>query len=481
MVKPIQTLALLLGVFITLSIISILLPEEIPFLDNQKLYIPQIARLFISEKDTSQYADISEIRKNFEKSNPKDKKSLLDKEKDSKTDKSKDKIELDDYRKIQYPSSSDTLLYPFLRALRDIDKQKSILRVLHYGDSQLEGDRMTASIRNKFQNEFGGCGVGLIPVINLPNTPSIMQSASNNWMKYTIFGENYKNKNTSMYGLLGAYYQYSDNEASIVYSKSPYANELQKQVQNVKLLYRNPKNRFFVNFDLNNNGQWSLKTSINASTEFNYYQYGLEDDFKSLSIRFEDSRSPEIYGVAFDCNQGIAFDNIPLRGSSGTEFSRINQINLENQIKKMNVKLIILQFGVNIVPYIQEDYDFYEEQFYQELMYLKNMDTDLSILVVGVSDVSQKVKGTYISYPNIEKIRNAQKNAAFRAECAFWDLYESMGGNNSMPSWVFANPALANKDFIHFTAQGADIIAEMLYKAVILEYDDFLLKTSPKN
>ena len=82
--------------------------------------------------------------------------------------------------------------------------------------------------------------------------------------------------------------------------------------------------------------------------------------------------------------------------------------------------------------------------------------------------------GEYESYPNIEKIRNAQRNAAFRADCAFWDLYEAMGGKNSMPSWVFAKPvALANKDFTHFTAKGASIVSEMLYKALLTEYNRF--------
>jgi len=83
--------------------------------------------------------------------------------------------------------------------------------------------------------------------------------------------------------------------------------------------------------------------------------------------------------------------------------------------------------------------------------------------------------GAYESYPNIEKIRNAQRNAAFKANCAFWDLYEAMGGKNSMPSWVFAKPVpLAGKDFTHFTPEGAKIVSEMLYKALLVEYAKFL-------
>jgi lysophospholipase L1-like esterase len=132
-----------------------------------------------------------------------------------------------------------------------------------------------------------------------------------------------------------------------------------------------------------------------------------------------------------------------------------------------------LQFGVNVVPYVIKDYTFYEEQFYNQLKLLKSIAPGVSILVVGVSDMSRKEGELYVSYPNIEKIRDAQRRAAFKAGCAFWDLYEAMGGENSMPSWVFAKPALANKDFTHFTAKGASLVSEMLYKALLSEYEKF--------
>ena len=87
--------------------------------------------------------------------------------------------------------------------------------------------------------------------------------------------------------------------------------------------------------------------------------------------------------------------------------------------------------------------------------------------------MSQKDKDQYVSLPNVTLIRDALKNAAFKADCAFWDTFEAMGGENSMPSWVFADPPLAEKDFTHFTVKGSQIIAQMFYKALMLEYNDY--------
>jgi hypothetical protein len=87
--------------------------------------------------------------------------------------------------------------------------------------------------------------------------------------------------------------------------------------------------------------------------------------------------------------------------------------------------------------------------------------------------MSVKDRNRYISNPNVEKVRDALKIAAFKSGAAFWDMYKAMGGNNSMPSWVFADPPLASDDFVHFNPRGAKTIAQMFYNAFILEYHRF--------
>jgi hypothetical protein len=96
-----------------------------------------------------------------------------------------------------------------------------------------------------------------------------------------------------------------------------------------------------------------------------------------------------------------------------------------------------------------------------------------SVLLIGVSDMSQRHEGQYVSYPNIEQIRDAQRQAALRAGAAFWDCYEAMGGNNSMPAWAFATPPLASKDFVHFTLRGSKLIAEMFYSSLMESFREF--------
>jgi lysophospholipase L1-like esterase len=149
-------------------------------------------------------------------------------------------------------------------------------------------------------------------------------------------------------------------------------------------------------------------------------------------------------------------------------------------MEQLNVRLIILQFGVNLVPHVVDSYAYYEKQLYTQIIALKKVNPKAAVVLIGVSDMSRKEGGRFVSYPNITKIRDAQRNAAFKAGAAFWDCYQAMGGENSMPAWVHANPPLASKDFVHFSLRGSNLVAEMFYSSLMAEYENFLSMKSKK-
>lgn len=200
---------------------------------------------------------------------------------------------------------------------------------------------------------------------------------------------------------------------------------------------------------------------------------------RNLLITMKGKDSPNLFGVAFDGDQGIAVDNIPLRGSSGLEFTRIFKSPFHKVLNKLNVKLIILQFGVNAVINMSGNINLYEKAFQKQLTLLRESQPDIPVIVIGVSDISKNTAEGYITNEAVEKIRDAQKRASFTTGCVFWDMYKGMGGENSMPSWVFAKPALAQKDFLHLNALGARIIGEMFYRSLMNEYENYLQINTP--
>ena len=408
--------------------------------------------------------------------------------------------------RIQFPPDNKRALAAFFAALKS-KRDSSVIRILHFGDSQIEGDRITSYLRRKFQSRFGGCGVGMVPVFELTEfRRTIFNERSDNWVKYPFYGLDYEPKFDRSFGLLGGYFAFTDlsvNDTNAVEQmdssvvlldslssdsvwerpnvavsidtgwftlKRPYKKYRQKKTfDRITLMYGPVQSE--VSFELKDGEEVLRKKQLSVTSQFKTETIPFNGDFKSLKFSFIATESPQVHGVALDCQGGVAVDNVGLRGSSGTEFTRISRSFMSQELTQMNVKLIIFQFGVNVVPGELENYDFIEKQYYRQLTRLKALAPDANILVVGVSDMSKKVDDHYETYSNVEMIRDAQKKAAFRAGCAFWDLYEVMGGENSMISWVNNKPALAGKDYTHFTSRGAGFVAELLYNAIIREYE----------
>src|SRR5690606_36184973 len=89
-------------------------------------------------------------------------------------------------KKLQVTDKSRPALHRFFEALEKAQKKK--VRIMHYGDSQIEADRITSYIRNELQTKFGGVGVGLFPVVDIAPKMSVNISYSENWKRYAGFG-----------------------------------------------------------------------------------------------------------------------------------------------------------------------------------------------------------------------------------------------------------------------------------------------------
>jgi lysophospholipase L1-like esterase len=148
----------------------------------------------------------------------------------------------------------------------------------------------------------------------------------------------------------------------------------------------------------------------------------------------------------------------------------------------LNPDLIILEFGGNVMPYIKDEKQAieYGNWFKSQVNRLKSLNPNAAFIVIGPGDMSIKDKTAFVTYPNLEFVRDALKDASLSTGCMFWDMYEVMGGKNSMPKWVNADPSLAASDYIHFTPLGAKKIGEEFYDNLIRMYNKYKGKVTPK-
>jgi len=395
-------------------------------------------------------------------------------------------------RKLEFPGNNKKVLYPFFKELSEVQSNGKLIRIMHYGDSQIEADRISSYFRSKIQSQFGGSGPGLFPAVQAYGFDSPVKiELSEGWTRYPGFGRRDTTIKHSRYGVLSSFSRFApySNNIDTLHSTSINKTEFKAWIKmnhstaSAGNVNRYSQCRLFygynqapVNLKLYSGEKEIDKKVLLPSNSLQIKQWTFDSTPEYLKLEFDGYDSPDIYALALDGMKGVAVDNIALRGSSGLVFTTTSENLLQAIYQNLNAKLLILQFGGNVAPTMKDNYEGYQQSFYAQLVRLKKLIPDVSIIVIGIADMSVKEKDKYVSYPNVTIIRDALKKATFKANCVFWDTYEAMGGKNSMPSWVFSDPPLAEKDFIHFTINGSRIIAQMFYQALMLEYNDYFNK-----
>ncbi len=373
---------------------------------------------------------------------------------------------------MDFPEGKPDLLDPFFQKLHGL-RNGSVprTRILHFGDSQIENDRMTALIRYRLQSHFGGSGTGLVPAVPLYSGHlAFTQEEEGDWLRYTFFGKRDTALRHNSYGIMGAFTSVPLPEDGIWPALHYHFNTHKKrgQFDCVRVFMHSYVDSASMAFRVNDTVTDTLSYIPDG---FSAAQYRHHSPVSDLKISFDLPQGGRIYGISFESFYGLQVDNIAMRGGSGLIFTKMDRRLQLQMMDHLSPGLIMLQYGGNVVPYMDPDY--YRRAFSRELQFLGEICPDVPIIVIGPSDMSVRENGVFKTDPGVESIRDALKNASLESGVVFWDLYEAMGGRNSMPSFVNAEPALASTDYVHFTALGVNLVAEMFYNALMLSYQHY--------
>jgi lysophospholipase L1-like esterase len=401
---------------------------------------------------------------------------------------SKGKVGAPDGGSLSAESTSDIFLTEnariklraFFKKMDRVASEKTKIHILHYGDSQIEGDRMTSYIRQRIQNQFGGNGPGLIPAMNVYQTYSYVQTYSANFIRHTCFGGP-KLKNRK-YGAMGSAARFTEEyydsaavksmktevEGWIEIEPSFKAQSRARTYNNAKLFYTSCIKPCAVK--VYQNGELIHQDSLIRDGNYHVLPLNFSSHAGKLRYVFSSSLSPTICGFSLEGDYGIQVDNIAMRGSSGTFFGSIDPTSLSKMYQDLNSELILLQFGGNSVPFFKDSSAVrkFASFFQSQIRTVKKIHPSAAIIVIGPSDMSKFSNGIYETYKFLPYCVAQMRKVAGIEGAGYWDLFGVMGGKNSMPSWV--DNGLAGKDYIHFTPKGASIASQLFYDAFEAEF-----------
>lgn len=366
-------------------------------------------------------------------------------------------------REVEFPSfvslnglENEQALHPFFESIRKIESQNSQVRILYYGDSQLEGDRITSYFRRRLQGIYGGSGPGIISLASPEyGSLTVSYSQSSNWVTGSRTG--------SMLG----YSSYTGDAASIKLSA---AGGL--AFDSFRLFVYQGHNEGIVNFSSNGGagGIWHAK----PENEWLQLHHTFPSVKHELSLEFEGMADALFMGLSLESSCGVIVDNIARRGSAGLEFTDDRTGFFRDMASKLDPDLIILQFGINVVPADTRNFDYYYQSLKTQIQYLHEQLPEIPVIIVGVSDMGRLLDGVPVPYQTVAEVSSAQRRAAGDTGAVFFDLLGFMGGPGSFKTWMEADPVLMRRDFTHFTYAGGKLVAEGLAHALVRGCDDYL-------
>ncbi len=336
----------------------------------------------------------------------------------------------------------------FIAGLQEAENKQ--VRVVHYGDSQIEEDRITSTLRSHLQEQYGGIGPGLLPLVQTIPTRTVVQSLlidgqrvtpKNGPQRWLVYGPKAQQRDSNNhYGVMGQVAVLDSLCDSVTVHFEPYG----------KLTKANYFSQMRV-----------IATPSIVVDGSRQHKGALRDTLTRLNIDL--CGIGEVYGISLESPSGVIVDNIPMRGGSGNVFTKINRKQLTDFFAETNTRLIILQFGGNVMPWAntEERVRSYAYSMRKQIRYLRECAPNASLLFIGPSDMITVVDGEKRSYPTIAYMDQQLARAAAAEGIAYWSLFKAMGGEGSMLQWQ--EKGLASSDGVHFYRSGANKAGELLW------------------
>ena len=376
--------------------------------------------------------------------------------------------------RIYLPDDDYTFFDTLFGQLEQAKAEGKTYRVMHYGDSQIEMDRISSVLRQRLQELFGGSGPSMIPAVQPVATISVSQRASG-LSRYMVYGDANR-AGHNRYGVMAQFGQVA-GQGSISFTQTSHSQALEKakQISTVSVLLG--KNSQGFTASLRCDSIVPEPKVLPACDSVSLVTWTLPANVRRGTISFKGNA--EIYAVLLDGDTGgVAVDNVALRGCSGTIFTRLNESVMHQSFDLLGTKLVILQFGGNRMPGIasQKNIAPYIDELENHVNYLKKVAPEATFMFIGPADMGKSYNGKMGTWKGLPELNDSLRAMALRNNVAYWDMFHVMGGEGSMAQWVKHKPPLAGPDYVHFTFRGAQEIGNQLAKSLLTYYDFYRLR-----
>jgi len=348
------------------------------------------------------------------------------------------------------------------------NKRPRHVRIAHYGDSIVAGDRVSSGARQVMQAAFGDAGHGFM-LLRAPSRwyhrAGVKVWRSKFWRRASMLRRWLKN---GRYGYAGA--------ISWTYATGAWVRLTPKKEGKVG----GRLSRLRVYFERRPRGGWLRLRR--GRLELGRIDLGGKSRTPSEgAFHFTETTKPltlevgrggaRIYGVSLErSTPGVVWDGLGMVSARYATLASLPPGHWRRELQRRGVALVIIQYGANISDKRTLNERRYRRAVTRILRRLKPLRSKLSCLVVGPVDRGFSWRRKKPSRPIVRRIIKVQREAALAHGCAFWDSHAAQGGDGAARRWLRARPPLIWNDLTHLTPDGATLVGKLLGEALLRSY-----------
>ena len=372
------------------------------------------------------------------------------------------RIASQDPQPIEDPSGQ--AMFGFYDSLARAFQGEAVTRIVHYGDSHVAADILTGALRRQLQLCFGEAGAGFV----LPGRPwpgysrtGVTSQTSTGWQtdgltqaslaadgRLGLAGVSFSTRATDEWITVTAAGSYFD----VYVLKQPGGGSISVSLDGV---------------EQKRNVSLASRTSESACIEI-IAEIG---SVHTIEIRTTSSGRARIFGIAIEQNRaGIIYDALGINGARATRPLHWDRRVLAGSLKRRDPDLIVVAYGSNEVSDSDLDLEEYRASFTTLLNQFHEAAPRASILVIGPPDRAVRIANRWRTFARMPALVEAQRQAAFEADAAFYDLFRAMGGSGSIEHWATQPQPFAQTDRVHLTSPGYRLVADWLYSELMSGY-----------
>lgn len=358
-------------------------------------------------------------------------------------------------------------LTPFYQALWRTEAKTpgAITRVLHYGDSPVTADSITADARMLLQQRFGDAGHGFV-LISKPWAwygHRGVRLSSHGWR---IEPASQSRARDGFHGLGGVNFIGSASAWSTIDLPDDQHTRMQVDYE------QQPGGGTFRILDGD-----TVLGEVDTAADSNapgFAAFALPPHTREVTLAVK-SGPVRVFGWSFEKpGPGIIYNSLGLNGGQVQVALRyFDPVQWATELQHEKPDLVVINYGTNESVFPEYIERYYEKELRLLIERVRASVPRAGILVMSPMDRGVRENGEIVTPGILPRIVEIQEKVAMDTGCAFFNTFEAMGGPGTMAKWYAAQPRLVSADFMHPLPGGAAIVGRLLSSALCEGFEQF--------